>query len=63
MPRTDAALTAAGLALGAVAAAAGLWLAHTQLIPRLRHNAAAAKAYDQAEAVATSISNLKGAKA
>ena len=58
---TDRALTAAGLALGATAAAAGLWLAHTQLIPRLRHNSTAAKAYDQGESVVTSISNLKGA--
>ena len=50
---TDRALTAA---------AAGLWLAHTQLIPRLRHNSTAAKAYDQGESVVTSINNLKGVK-
>jgi len=47
---TDRALTAA---------AAGLWLAHTQLIPRLRHNTTAAKAYDQAATVTKTITNLR----
>jgi len=54
---TDRALTAAGLALGA-AAAAGLWLAHTQLIPRRRHNITAAKAYDQAAVVTETLTDL-----
>jgi hypothetical protein len=56
---TDRALTAAGLALGAVAAAAGLWLAHTQLIPRLRHNGTAAKAYDQGDTITDIQTNLR----
>lgn len=58
---TDRALTAAGLALGAAAAAAGLWLAHTQLIPRLRHNDTAAKAYDQAATVTDIQTDLRKA--
>lgn len=60
--RSDAAITAAGLLLGAAAVGipTGAWLARRWRATAI--TAAPAKPYSQSEAVVTTMTNLKGAK-
>lgn len=56
--RTDALLALAGGAIGGAAAITGLWLSRRLLAQDIT----AAKPYDQAGAITTSLTNLRGAR-